>query len=87
MPFCQLLLLLLVLRLVVQEDVLSTTEAKLDDVLLHQLDVPLRLNLLVIDEGSVARLEVEYVGASGSTGASVRFGYLDGAKLKDGMLL
>lgn len=82
-----LLSLLVILRLVVEEDVLSSAEAKLDHVPLHQLDVPPCFHLLPVDIGAIARVEVDDVGPGRSASRTIRFGHLHRSKLKHGVLL
>jgi hypothetical protein len=64
--------LLCLLALVVQQHVLARAEAKLEDVLLHDLDVLARVNLLVVDEGAVGRAEVDDVRGNLATRRTVR---------------
>ena len=53
---------ILLLALVVQQDVLARAEAELQDVLLENLNVLSRLDLLVVDERPVGRVQVDDVG-------------------------
>lgn len=61
----------LVLGLLVKQHVLSAAESELDHVLLDELHVALRVDLLVVDESSVGRLEVDDVRPHPSTDGAV----------------
>ena len=55
-------ILLRLFTLIVQQHVLPRAEPELEDVLLEHLDVLPRFDLLVVDERSIRRAQVDHVG-------------------------
>jgi len=77
---------LLLLALVVEQDVLPGAEPELQDVLLQNLDVLPRIDLLVVHESPVGRVEIDDVGSDPATPGAVGPGVVYQAVLESCVL-
>lgn len=80
------IVILLILAVLMQQHIFPRTESELDDVLLQQLNVLLRIDLLVVDERSVGRLHVQHVGTDALRLGAIFLRVWDESILKDCVL-